>query len=107
MYKRQEKNYLIKKDFLTIDYTVEVHGEDSLLWSFHYEKNTPLAATQLQAQFWDENGIKELSGENFATKDGWLKEMSAAFGNNQSKGTLKAHLRQSQLKIAFRSSNLI
>lgn len=85
-----EKNYLIKKDFLTIDYTVEVHGEDSLLWSFHYEKNTPLAATQLQAQFWDENGIKELNGENFATKDGWLKETSAAFGNNQSKGTLKA-----------------
>lgn len=84
-----EKNNLIKKDFLTIDYTVAEHENDSLLWHFSYEKNTPEMPTKLQAQFWDQNGIKKLKGENFEVKDDWLqeKESSKNFNPYKSNGT--------------------
>ncbi|BCA84844.1 hypothetical protein EsVE80_03670 [Enterococcus saigonensis] len=76
------KNYLISNSFLKVDYKVEVHGSNQLVWTFHYEKNTGTTATQFAIKLSDTTVIHDMTGDNFFRENDWLKE------KNESKETL-------------------
>lgn len=82
-----DKNYLVNNDFLKIDHKVEIQGNDHLLWTFHYVKNTGVTATQLAIKISDDKIVQPLSGNDFFTETNWLKEKSES---DKTSGTTKS-----------------